>query len=266
MARYALVSEIIEEARAAIGYENNSHATDAELAKVVKNGARQLLDLLLEVHGPEPYREQTLLQIVEDQSVYDLPEWVHSVLRVYACDGSVTYEFVGEGQPLVATASPVEPYVTLRPFEEEERVSLLNADYSDYKCLRYRLGGREAEDGELAIVEDGDQIELLPVPTETRGIVYLSVVRQPTRDDLSDGETRVLAPGAGKEWLIAHAATYMLKKEKDFEAAAAKNAERVECEARIKAAHGRKDANEPRRMNGRWDTPRRGDFAEDWEP
>ena len=59
MARYALLSEIRTDARASVGYENNPHVDDSELANVIKNGARQLLDLLLEVHGPEPYREQT---------------------------------------------------------------------------------------------------------------------------------------------------------------------------------------------------------------
>lgn len=271
MARYVLLSQIRTEARQSVGYENNPHTTDSELASVIRNGARQLLDLLLEVHGPEPYREQTFLQIVESVSVYDLPTWIHQVLRVYACDGEVTYSIPVEGTGTVATAAPAKPYVTLRPFEEEERAPLLNATYSDYKCLRYRLGGREAENAAteldpLAIDEECDQIELLPVPSATRGIVYLSVIRQPTMDDLVDGDTRVLAPGAGKDWLIAHTAAYILKKEKDFEAAAAKMQERAEAEVRIKAAHARRDTNEPRRMVGRRDDwPRRGDFAEDWE-
>lgn len=258
MARFVLLSEIRDKARAAVGYENNSHATDAELDGVLKDGARQLFDLLLEVHGPEAYRKQQEIFIVANSRVYDLLSEVHEVLQVYL-GSSVDY-------PEYQVAA--KPYYKTSPFAEHERVDLLNRDYTDVRCLRYRLMGREANDSES--VEDIDQIEVLPTPTKKGGCIVVSYVPAPVQEALGDGEVRLLAPGAGKDWLIAHGAEYLMRKEKDFEAAAARSADKAMHESRIKAHQGRRDAGEPRRMQPETRSPllprRGGDYAEDWEP
>lgn len=261
--RYALLSDLVARVRARVGYENNQHVTDAELGAELKSAARALLDVLLEIHGPEPYRTTTSVQLVEGLSLYDLSTRVKEVLAVYACRGTAQNTDVG----VVVVRG--QPYTELRAFEEWERVPLLNARYDDHRSLRWRLGGREANDSETT--DDVDQLELLPVPAAgCQGLVELSIVPHPIQAALGDTQTRLLAPNNADEWLIARVCAYIRTKEKDDPSPF--YALMQEVEGRVRAAHARRTTHEPQRMRGRsrWDggSPwvlHRGDYAEDWE-
>jgi hypothetical protein len=257
--RYALLSDLVTRTRARVGYENNQHITDAELKAELKSAARALLDVLLEIHGPEPYRKTVSLNLTDGISVYDLPTSVKEVLAVYSCAADLT----GDVSPTVVPRG--KPYAELRPFEEWERVQLLNLTFTDHAGLRWRLGGAEASDSTTD--DDVDQIELLPVPrTPPYGTVYLSVVPHPVQATLTDdSDVRLLAPNNADEWLIARGCAYIRTKEKDDPSPF--YALMSEVEGRIRAAHARRTTNEPQRMRGRSDRRRLrpGDYT-DGEP
>lgn len=256
--RYALLSELVTRVRQRVGYEGNAHVTDDELKTELKSAGRALFDLLLEIHGPERYRTTVSVPLVVDVSKYDLSTSVKEVLAVYACKG----HFVDTDDGPVSVADG-KPYTDLRPFEEWERVDLLNRDYSDHTGLRWRMGGAEASDSTGP--DDVDQLELLPVPTGA-AVVYLSIVPHPVQATLTDdSDVRLLAPSNADEWLIARACAYIRVKEKDDPSPF--YALMTEVEGRIKAAEARRTTNEPQRMRPRSDRlRRRGDYAEDWEP
>jgi hypothetical protein len=255
--RYALLSDLVVRTRARVGYENNQHITDAELGKELKSAARALLDVLLEIHGPEPYRKTVSLNLADGVSVYSLATSVKEVLGVYACAADLVQ------QALAMVVVPRgKPYTELRAFEEWERVDLLNLTYTDHNCLRWRLGGEEASDS--TTVNDLDQIELLPVPkVPPQATVYLSVVPHPVQATLTaDSDVRLLAPNNADEWLIARACAYIRTKEKDDPGPF--YALMTEVEGRIRAAHARRTTNEPQRMRGRSNRRRQmGDFSEE---
>jgi hypothetical protein len=255
--RYALLSDLVVRTRARVGYENNQHITDAELKAELKSAARALLDVLLEIHGPEPYRKTVSINLADGVSVYDLPTSVKEVLGVYACAADLV---PGDLAPIVVARG--KPYTDLRAFEEWERVDLLNLTFTDHLCLRWRLGGEEASDGTTA--DDLDQIELLPIPrVPPQATIYLSIVPHPVQATLTDdSDVRLLAPNNADEWLIARGCAYIRTKEKDDPAPF--YALMQEVEGRIRAAHARRTTNEPQRMRGRSDRRRQmGDFSEE---
>jgi hypothetical protein len=184
---------------------------------------------------------------------------VKEVLGVYACAADlINVPIVG---PTVTPRG--KPYTDLRPFEEWERVPLLNLTYTDHTSLRWRLGGAEASDNNTA--DDVDQIELLPTPRVTPyATVFLSIVPYPEHPTLTDdGDVRLIAPNNADEWLIARGCAYIRTKEKDDPAPF--YALMQEVEGRVRAAHARRTTNEPQRMRGRSDRRRRrmGDFSEE---
>jgi hypothetical protein len=199
--RYALLSDLVTRTRARVGYENNLHVTDAELKAELRSAARALLDVLLEIHGPEPYRETVSFNLVNGVSVYDLPVSVKEVLGVYACAADLVQQDLGPAQVIPRG----KPYTDLRPFEEWERVPLLNLTFTDHTFLRWRLGGAEASDNNTN--DDVDQIELLPIPrVPPQATIFLSIVPHPEQPTVTDdSDVRLIAPGNGAEWLIARA-------------------------------------------------------------
>lgn len=255
--RYRLGSELRTEIRQATGYENNTHVTDDELDLEIDKAARLLLDLHLEVHGPEPYRATQYVTLADETSEYQLSQATYHVLSVLACKGTAIFV---EGGYLT---TPIKPYVEVPVFEEHHRLRLMNATYGSISDLRYRLGGAFATESN----DDVDVIEVLPVPV-IGDAAYLTItyVPQPTLDAIGEAATaQVFAPGGSSEWLVARVAAYIRTKEKDDPSPFLQRM--AEVEARIRAAHSRKDANEPRRMRGRKYTPGRatfGDYAEDW--
>jgi hypothetical protein len=253
--RYRLGSELLAAARAATGYENNDHVDDDELTEQLKLAARHLLDLHLETFGPEPYRARQYVELLDGVDLYTLSQATYHVLNVLACKGTLTF---GEGGYLT---SPIKPYVKLPTFEEHERLTLVNRDYSGIRDLRYRLGGVPATDD----VDDVDTIEVLPVPAiGTPAFLTIVYVPQPTLAEVGDEtpDIQVFAPGGSSEWLIARLGAYIRTKEKDDPTRFLQIM--AEVETRLQAAHSRKDTHEPARMRGRRYSPgRREDEAED---
>jgi hypothetical protein len=240
--RYQLGSALRTRIRAAVGWENNQHATDAELDTQIEVAARQLLDVYLESYGPDPYRDQQEIVFDVADQVKDLDQQTYQVLGVYACKPTV--ESGGGGEFTTYTAAL--PWVQLPKFEEHERIHFLNVETSTLRALRYSLRGAQAD----GVYEDRDQIELLPTPTEPY-LVRVVYIPTPILAAVGSGggDVRVFAPGASAEWVVCYVAAYLRSKEKDdpsFFIGKMKDVEQA-----IRAQASRRDQNEPARMRGR---------------
>lgn len=238
--RYQLGSALRTRIRAAVGYENNDHVTDAELDTQIEVAARQLLDIYLESYGPDPYRDQQEVIFEAADEVRDLDQQTYQVLGVYACKPTVSFR--GEFTDYTAAL----PWVQLAKFEEHERINYLNVETSTLRALRYSLRGAQAD----GVYEDRDQLELLPTPTEPY-LVRVVYIPTPILAAVGSGggDVRVFAPGASAEWVVCYVAAYIRSKEKDepgFFIGKMKDIEQA-----IRAQASRRDQNEPSRMRGR---------------
>lgn len=248
--RYQLGSDLRTRIRSAAGYENNTHVSDSELDWQIDQAARLLLDIYLESYGPEPYRSEQLIDLDAGTSIYDLSQDVYQVLGVYA----VAIEGIDEAYSFVL------PWYQLAPFEEHERLPLLNSTDGRLSRLRYRMGGAGAD----GINQDRDQIELLPTPTQD-GRLKLVYVPTPILAAVGegDGDVRVFAPGASSEWIVCYGAAFIRSKEKDDPSFFVGKMRAIE--EGIRAHASRRDQNEPARMRGRRFNARRNERELDLE-
>lgn len=165
MASVVTLGSLVARARKLAKMENSLFVTDAELRRLLLSSIKRVRHRL-QGHGQEYDALTKELDTVAGQSIYDMPADYYRLLLLLANPVSVQVLSGGSypggvGGPTWNEPSSDAPgWLPLRPFEQRERVNLLNRRDGSAWNARYRLRGKQA----IGEAEPVRQIEIMPVP------------------------------------------------------------------------------------------------------